>query len=109
MTVNEIAQKLDLEFVLAADADRKVNGCYIGDLLSNVMARASADDLWLTIQGHQNVIAIALLVDIAAVILVEDFSMDDKALEKAREKEINVLSTPDSAYEIAGRLYQEGI
>ncbi|MFW5992338.1 MAG: DRTGG domain-containing protein [Halanaerobiaceae bacterium] len=109
MTVSDIAEKLDLEFVVTADPDREVNGCYIGDLLSNVMARAAADDLWLTIQGHQNVIAIALLVDIAAVILVEDFSMDDKALKKAEEKGINVLSTDASAYEIAGKLYEEGV
>ena len=73
LSVEQIVDKLELEFLVKARPEEEVQGGYVGDLLSNVMARAEAGDVWITIQGHQNVAAVALLTNVAAVIVVEDF------------------------------------
>jgi len=109
MKVKEIVEKLNLEVVVEADLNQKITGGYTGDLLSNVMAKAKAGNLWITIQSHQNVIAVALLVEISAVIIAEDSSVDDKAKERAKQKGINILRSQDNAYQIAGKMFKEGI
>ena len=109
MKVKDIVKKLNLELVVEADLNQKITGGYTGDLLSNVMAKAKAGNVWITIQSHQNVIAVALLVEISAVIIAEDFSVDDKAKQRAQQKGINILRSQDNAYQIAGKLFEEGI
>ncbi|MDI3547472.1 MAG: hypothetical protein PWR10_1124 [Halanaerobiales bacterium] len=109
MKVRELVEKLDLEVIVGKSLDKEITGGYIGDLLSNVMAKARAGNLWLTIQGHQNVVAVALLTEVSAVIIVEDFDIEEEAVKKAEEKSINILRTPLSAYELAGKLFELGI
>ncbi len=109
MKLKEIIENLGLEVVTGCSLDKEVTGGYTGDLLSNVMAGAGNGDLWLTIQGHQNVTAVALLTEVAAVVIVEGFEFEDKAVEKAREKGVNLLRTSLPAYELSGRLYKLGI
>lgn len=109
MKVSKIIEKLELEVITGPCLEKEVSGGYAGDLLSNVMARAESGDVWLTIQGHQNVVAVALLADVSAVIIVEDFEVEKKAVERAKEKDVNILRTSLSTYEMAGKLYQLGI
>ncbi len=109
MQLKEIINKLDLEILNEADLDTQVKGCYIGDLLSNVMAKAKEGDLWVTIQGHQNIIAVALLADAAAVIVAEDSEVDEKSLQRAKEKEVNLLRSELSAYELAQIFNKMGV
>ncbi|MFW6006600.1 MAG: DRTGG domain-containing protein [Bacillota bacterium] len=107
--IKDIIKTLNLEEINTADLEREVKGGYTGDLLSNVMAEAEAGDIWITIQGHQNIIAVALLVDMSGVIIAEDFDIEDKAVSRAEEKGINLLRSSLSAYELAGKLYKQGI
>mgnify|MGYP006284551863 CR=1 FL=1 len=109
MIVKEIVNKLDLEVVVESSLQKEVSGGYSGDLLSNVMARAKKGDIWLTVQSHQNVIAVALLTEVAAVVVVEDFEVDEKAKERAREKGVNILRSELSAYELSAMIYNLGI
>lgn len=109
MKLSEVIEKLDLEVVVKGDLSREVTGGYASDLLSNVMARAKEGDLWFTIQGHQNIIAVALLIDVAGIIVAEGFSVDDQTVEKAQEENITLLRSKTPIYELAGRLYGLGI
>ncbi len=109
MTVNELVSKFDLEVVAGPELEKEIDGVYCGDLLSNVMARAEKNNLWLTVQGHQNVVAVALLVDISAVILVEGFDYDDKAVKKACQKGVNLLKTNKKAYSLACKFCESNI
>lgn len=109
MTVKELVEKFDLEVAVGTNLEQEINGVYIGDLLSNVMARAEKNNLWLTVQGHQNAAAVALLVEMAAVILVEDFDYEENTLEKARQKGVNLLKTPKKSYELAAELAASNI
>ena len=109
MKLREIIEKLELEVIAANHPGKEVRGGYSGDLLSNVMARAAKGDLWLTIQGHQNVVAVALLTGVAAVIIVENLDVEEETIKKAKAKGVNLLRSKLSAYQLGGRLYQLGI
>lgn len=109
MTVKEIINELELEIVVNGDCEREVTGGYAGDLLSNVMAGAAKGDVWVTIQGHQNVAAVALLTEVAAVIIAEDAPIDEKTIARAREKGVNILQSSRPAFVIIGELYQLGV
>jgi|AntDeeMinimDraft_5_1070356.scaffolds.fasta_scaffold11282_2 predicted transcriptional regulator len=109
MVLKDLCKELDLKILNEADLSREVSGCYIGDLLSNVMANAQKDQLWLTIQGHQNTIAVSLLAEVSAVIVVEDSEVDQKSIKRAEEKGVNLLKTELTAYEIAKRLADLGV
>lgn len=105
MTVNEAIEKLGLKALCLADGDREIVGGYCGDLLSWVMGRADADQAWITIMSNVNIIAVSTLIDPACIILAEGVLPDEGVLEKARECEINILSTDMTAFEAAGKLY----
>lgn len=109
MTVEELAEMHNLEVVAGPNLKNEINGVYIGDLLSNVMARGGKNNLWLTVQGHQNVVAVALLVEISAVILVEGFEYEESAVKKACEKGVNLLKSKKKSYELACSFYESNI
>ena len=74
MTVREIAEKLNLKvFSGAGGLDREVTGGYVSDLLSDVMGFARDGEVWVTLQTHKNVMAIASLKELAAVVIVKGF------------------------------------
>ena len=101
MTVTELANACGFAPAASPDADRPVDGCYCGDLLSWVMGRAKADSAWITIMSNVNVIAVASLADVACVILAEGVTLEEKLLETARAKGVNVLLSAAPVYETA--------
>lgn len=110
MHLQQIVQKLDLR-VLSGNLDQNldVTSACISDILSDVMAKGVKGSLWITNQTHMNVIAICFFKTLAGVILPDDLIPDDSVLAKAREKDILVLSTSCSAFELAGKLYALGL
>ena len=101
MTVQELISALDLTTFHAAQPERPVTGGYVGDLLSWVMGRAGQDCAWLTIMSNQNVAAVALMADVACVILTEGVRPDADLLRRAQEKEVNLLGTGLDTYAAA--------
>jgi hypothetical protein len=84
-------------------------GVYTSDLLSCVMAGAHEGDLWVTLQGHMNVVAVAALLELSAVIITEGVVPEPAVLEKAQEKGVTLLATHCSSYEVCGRLWELGL
>lgn len=101
MKLTEFAEKLGLETLHTADADREVTGAYTGDLLSWVMTRLDADFAWVTIMNNVNVIAVASLSDAACVIFTEDAEIPDDVIEKAKLQSINLFKTKKTSFEIS--------
>jgi predicted transcriptional regulator len=89
--------------------DREVKGGYCGDLLSDVMANSPVGSLWMTIQSHKNILAVAVLKEMAAIILVNGHQPDDETKAKADEEGIPIMISALSAYDVAGKLFQAGI
>lgn len=105
MTVKELATKLDLNFLCGEEqADKPVTGCYCGDLLSWVMSRAKEGDAWLTVMGNINSVGVAVLADIACIVLTENAPFDTPALERAIQNDVIVLQTQRNTYEIAAAI-----
>ncbi len=110
MTIQDIINGLNLHVVTGEEhLNQKIETGYVGDLLSVVMGKANPDSVWVTVQSHVNIIAVATLVDIRCIIVSEGFSVDADAIQKAIEEEIVVLTSPQSSYEIVKQLGQLGI
>lgn len=105
----ELANSLELELVTTKNKEININSVYIGDLLSVVMSKAKEDYAWITIQTHLNIVAVAELLEIACIIVVEDMEIDKDTINKANELEIPIFKTKQSAYQVACRLCSMGI
>ena len=107
MKVHEIIDKLSLEVkTVHGDLDRTVTSCYIGDLLSDVMANAKEGEIWITHQTHPNIVAVAVLKNLSGIILANRRNPEEGTLKKAEEERMMVASAPLSAFEAGGILYQ---
>ncbi len=110
MTVADIATAVDGVIVVASDAGTsQVQGGYASDLLSDVMAHAKDGDVWVTLQKHVNVIAVAQLKNLAAVVLVNGRQPEAETLARAAEHRVPMVVTNCSAFDAAGRLYELGV
>jgi predicted transcriptional regulator len=104
MLVNEVAEKLGLR-ILAAGRDQEVTSGYVSDLLSDVIANAEEGCLWITVQRHLNIVAVAQLKKLAGIVLSRGSAPDASVLDRAAQEGLFVLSTPDDSFTIAGKLY----
>lgn len=104
MTVKEFANTCQFNILCLPEPEREIGGVYIGDLLSWVMGKAEADNVWITIMSNINVVAVASLSDVSCVLLAESVTLESDVLNTAKEKGINILSTSLSAYEAAIKL-----
>ncbi|MBQ8741584.1 MAG: hypothetical protein IJY79_08575 [Clostridia bacterium] len=104
MTVYELSQNSQFNVLTLPEPEREINGAYVGDLLSWVMGRAQADNVWITIMSNINVIAVASLSDVSCVLLAEDVTLDNDVLATAKEKGINILSTSLAIFEAAVKI-----
>ena len=110
MTLKEIVEKLGMRVEAAEKSlDREVTGGYMSDLLSDVMANSKVGDVWITLQVHPNIIAVATLKELAGIIIVQGRKPEKETIEKAQSENIPILVSDLQAFEIAGRLYQMGI
>lgn len=107
----KIEELIDEKFKLVNEVsiDKEVESCYIGDLLSFVMANGKEGCLWLTVQKHLNVIAVAELNDFAGIVFVQDNYPDDDTIAKANELEIPLFTTDLNAYECAKLFASKGL
>lgn len=108
MKVFELVEKYELEvFAGEQGLENEISGGYVSDLLSDVMGHAAENEVWITLQTHQNIMAIASLKDLAAVILVKGFEPDEDTLKKSRDEGVPLLGTNMGTFEMAGKLYAD--
>ncbi len=106
MKVSELIDKLNLELESgAAGVNNEITGGYACDLLSDVMGNADEGQVWITLQTHKNVMAIASLKELAAVILVKGLEPDDDTRKQSEEEGIPILKTREEAFETAGKVW----
>lgn len=107
MTVKELIDKMNLTVFSGEDnLNTEIKGGYVSDLLSDVMGFAQEGNVWVTLQTHKNVIAIASLKELACVVLVKDNKPDEDMLEQAIAENIPVLGSSEQTFEVAGRIYE---
>jgi hypothetical protein len=111
MQLSEIIQKLDLKVLTEAKdfSEVPVTSGYCSDLLSCVMTGAQPEGVWITLMAHGNIVAVAALLDLSAIIITEDAQPDADTIIKANEKGVTLLSTPVPNFTAIGHLWELGL
>ncbi|MCE5237303.1 serine kinase [bacterium] len=110
VTVSAVIERLGLQAAGGADnTETEVTGAQVCDLLSHVMAQGRAGQVWITIQTHANIIAVAALAKLAAVIVAGGFAPEEETIMRAEEEGIALLLSREKAYTLAGQLYEMGV
>lgn len=106
MKLKDIIDKLNLKLICGEDQlDNDITGGYCSDLLSDVMGNAQEGNVWITIQVHKNIIAVASLKELSAIMLVKGLMPTEETIATAREQGIPIVQTSDTAFNVAGKLY----
>jgi len=108
MTTEEIIVKLGLKS-LSKFENRDVDGVFVSDMLSDVMAGAKSGNLWVTVQTHKSIIPAANLVDVSAVIITSGKKVPQETVELANQHNIALLVTELPTFELVGKLYALGL
>ncbi len=107
MTVQELVDALGLTvFCGKENLNQEIKGGYTSDLLSDVMGHATEGQIWITLQTHKNVLAIASLKELSAILLVKGSTPEEDMLQQAVEEGIPVLGTNEQTFETTGKVYQ---
>jgi hypothetical protein len=110
MKLSDIVKSCNLHVVCEGDYQKKeVSGGYSGDLLSDVMANSKKDDIWITLQIHPNIVAVAMLKELAAIVIINKRKPEAETIKKAEKEGLPILTSDMSAFELAGQLYTMGI
>jgi hypothetical protein len=111
MNLAEIARTLNLTLLTDAKDFSQIqpSGGYTSDMLSCVMSGAPHEGIWITLQAHGNIVAVAALLDLAAIIITENAIPEPATIARANEKGITLYSTTAGSFEIAGRLWAMGL
>ena len=106
MRLSDVVERLGLEVLARGSPEREVNWAYTSDLLSDVMAGAQPGDMWLTIQRHMNIVAVAKLRDLTGIVLAKGIKPAQEVVDKAREEGIALMVSDKPLFELCGELYQ---
>ena len=110
MKLNQIVEKFDLKVRCNANnMDVEVNNGYVSDLLSDVLANSEENDLWITLQIHPNIVAIASIKGLSGIVIINSREPEEETVKKAKEKGVAIMVSQMTAFELSGRLYALGL
>ncbi len=110
ISLKEVIEKVKVKPVSSIlSADRQVTGGYASDLLSCVIKGAKKDTVWVTLQSHLNVVAVASLLGLAGVIITEGNHPDQETLSKAEKEGVILMTTPKTTFTVVGELTSIGV
>ena len=108
--LTELTEKLNLSVRSAkANLEREVTGGYASDLLSDVLGNSKEGNLWVTLQIHPNIVAVASMKDLAGIVLVNGREPEQETIEKAEAEDVVIMVTKMPTFELVGRLYGLGV
>jgi len=108
MTTRDLIEKTGLK-ALSKFEHRDVDGVFVSDMLSDVMAGAKSGNLWLTIQTHKSIVPAANLVDVSAVVITSGKEVPKETVDLASKYNIAILSSQLPTFELVGKLYGLGL
>jgi hypothetical protein len=110
ISLKDIIERLNLEPLSSSrDVDRPVAGGYASDLLSCAMKGAGKNFLWVTLQSHLNVVAVASLANLAGVIITEGNRPDNETISRAEKEGVVLLATSNTTFTVVGELTALGV
>jgi len=105
MKLKNIISELQLITVVEANLDKDIFDAYACDLLSDVMGNAQEGQIWITMQTHKNLAAIASLKDLPAIIIVGNNKPAADLVEFAKENNVAIFTTSMTAFKTCGLLW----
>ncbi len=106
MKTSEIVNRLNLDIIAGGNGmQRDVTGGYVSDLLSDVIGHAAEGNIWITLQTHQNIVAVASLKELSGIIIVKGSTPDADTIKRCNEENIPLLLTDFDTFRITGELY----
>jgi predicted transcriptional regulator len=106
MKIADIITGLNLKVISGQNGlTNEITGGYVSDLLSDVMGNAKEGQVWITLQTHQNIIAVGSLKDLSAIIIVKGLVPEADTIERSNFENIPVLSTELDTFNFTGRLF----
>lgn len=110
ISLREVAEQLRMEPLTShRSLDRQITSGYASDLLSWVIKGAKKGGIWVTLQSHVNVVAVAGLVGIAGVIITEGIRPDQETLSRAENEGVVLMATNKTTFTVVGELTSMGI
>ena len=106
MRLSEVIKVLNLKVENIANPDAIISSAYASDLLSDVMGKAKSGQIWITMQTHKNVAAIASLKDIPAVVIINNGKPEKDMIIHAKNENVAVLITDLPCYEFCAALHK---
>ena len=82
---------------------------YACDLLSQVLRGSESGAMWFTIQSHLNIVGVAVMAEIPAIVICEGMEVPGEVITKANQEGIAVFKSQETAYTLSGKLYELGI
>ena len=109
MKISDLSEFPELEVIVRGVPERDVTGGVTGDLLSCIMAEAAPGMVWVTIQVHLNVAAVAVLREMCGIILASGRRPNEDLVEKCREESLFLAVCASSAFDVCAELHALGL
>jgi predicted transcriptional regulator len=108
--LSAIVKSYDLKVECSKNSlNREIEGGYASDLLSDVMAHSKKGDIWITLQGHPNIVAVAMLKELAGIIIINGRKPEQETIKKAEAEGLPIMTSELSMFELVGKLYESGV
>ena len=104
MLLEKIIENLDVEIMVGEYEGKEIQKGYTSDLLSEVMSSGNSD-IWITVQSHSNIVAVATIIGVKAIVLVNGREYTKDTIDKAKEEGICLLRSKQNAFVITGKIY----
>ena len=105
MKVGELVKNMKADVKVVGDLEKDVTGCYVSDLLSDVLANSKEGELWITHQSHPNVVAVASVRGLSGVVITGNREIEPETIRKAESEQVNVITSTGTTFEIVGAVY----
>ena len=110
ITIDDVAKFLNAEYLIPPlDPDQAVRSCYAADMMSDVLAFAEYDSCLITGLMNVQVIRTAEIKDLSCIIFTRGKLPKPELVEMAREKDICVMLSLKSTFNVCGILYENGL
>lgn len=109
MKIKDIASSLNLDIICRGNGDKQVESAITGDLMSFIVGKATSGSIWITVQNHLNVAAVAVLKEIPLIIITSGRAVPSDLKERCEIEGITLASSDESTFKLCSKLSELGI
>jgi predicted transcriptional regulator len=110
MRLRDLAEVIDGAIVIGQDQpDLLIDRAFAADLLSDVLALTEEQTALVTGMTNPQVMRVAEILNVMAVILVRGKQPPVKLIEYAKQLQIPLLTTKRTMFETCGLMYANGV